>query len=155
MQPSFVSMQTLLCYMYPLSTRELFNSDWRSKSKNNIPDRTLVVDFRVVGRFLSRRFHPKSRRLFPFYFSNITLRTNLLTFRVTGTVFKIASEMRRLPAYFDNPEIYAKSKMNIFCLAITSYYILLFLLTIDIVSCNPRDFYRSVLTQFTSYTTCI
>ena len=35
----------------------------------------------VVGRFLSRRFHPKStscRWLFPFYFSNITLRTDLL-----------------------------------------------------------------------------
>ena len=58
---------------------------------------------RVVSRFLSRRFHPKSRRLFPFYFSNITLRTDLLTFRVTGAVFKIASEMRWLPAYFDNP----------------------------------------------------
>ena len=58
---------------------------------------------RVVSRFLSRRFHPKSRRLFPFYFSNITLRTDLLTFGVTGAVFKIAGEMRRLPAYFDNP----------------------------------------------------
>ena len=60
---------------------------------------------RVVSRFLSRRFHPKSRRLFPFYFSNITLRTDLvLTFRVTGAVFKIAGEMRLLLAYFDNPE---------------------------------------------------
>ena len=58
---------------------------------------------RVVSRFLSRRFHPKSRRLFPFYFSNITLRTDLLTFGVTGAGFKIAGEMRRLPAYFDNP----------------------------------------------------
>ena len=51
---------------------------------------------------MSRRFHPKSRRLFPFYFSNITLRPDLLTFGVTGTVFKIAGEIRRLPAYFDN-----------------------------------------------------
>ena len=59
---------------------------------------------RVVSRFLSRRFHPKSRRLFPFYFSNITLRTDLLTFGVTGAVFKIAGEMRRLPTYFDNPD---------------------------------------------------
>ena len=59
---------------------------------------------RVVSRFLTRRFHPKSRRLFPFYFSNITLRTDLLTFGVTSAVFKIAGEMRRLPAYFDNPE---------------------------------------------------
>ena len=58
---------------------------------------------RVVGRFLSSRSHPKSRRLFPFYFSNITLRTDLLTFGVTGAIFKIAGEMRRLPAYFDNP----------------------------------------------------
>ena len=58
---------------------------------------------RVVSRFL--RFHPKSRRLFPFYFSNITLRTDLLTFRVTGAVFKMAGEMRWLLAYFDNPAI--------------------------------------------------
>ena len=28
--------------------------------------------------------------------------TDLLTFGVTGAVFKIAGEMRRLPAYFDN-----------------------------------------------------
>ena len=41
---------------------------------------------------MSSRFHPKSRRLFPFYFSNITLRTELLTFGVTSAVFKIASE---------------------------------------------------------------
>ena len=58
---------------------------------------------RVVSRFLSSRFHPKSRGLFLFYFSNITLRIDLLTFRVTDTVFKIASEMRQLPVYFDNP----------------------------------------------------
>ena len=59
-----------------------------------------------VGFGVGCRFHPKSRQLFPLYFSNITLRTNLwlLTFGVTGTVFKIAGEMRRLPAYFDNPE---------------------------------------------------
>ena len=61
---------------------------------------------RVVSRFLSTRFHPKSRRLFPFYFSNITLRTDLLTFGVTGAVFKIAGEMRRLPAYIDNPDLH-------------------------------------------------
>ena len=60
---------------------------------------------RVVRRFFSRRFHPKSRRLFPFYFCNITLRTDLLTFGVTGPVFKIAGEMQRLPAYFDNPAV--------------------------------------------------
>ena len=42
--------------------------------------------------------------LFPFYFSNITLRTDLLTFQLPGAVFKIAGEMRRLPADFDNPE---------------------------------------------------
>ena len=45
---------------------------------------------RVVSRFLSRRFHPKSRRLFPFYFFNITLKTDLLTFEVAGAVFEIA-----------------------------------------------------------------
>ena len=60
-------------------------------------------NFRVVSRSSSRRFHPKSRQLFPFYFSNIMLKADLLTFRVTGTVFKIASEMRRLPAHSDNP----------------------------------------------------
>ena len=31
------------------------------------------------------------------------LRTELLTFGVAGAVFRIAGEMRRLPAYFDNP----------------------------------------------------
>ena len=58
---------------------------------------------RIVSTFLSRRFHPKSRQLFPFNFSNITLRTDLLTFGVTCAAFKIAGEMHRLPAYFDNP----------------------------------------------------
>ena len=48
---------------------------------------------RVVSKFLSRRFHPKRRQLFPFYFSNITLRTDLLTFRVTGAVFKIVRQL--------------------------------------------------------------
>ena len=64
---------------------------------------TLQCTIRVVSRFLSSRFHPKSRWLFPFYFSNITLSTDLLTFGVTGAAFKIAGEMRCLPAYFDNP----------------------------------------------------
>ena len=32
------------------------------------------------------------------------LRTDLLTFGVTHTVFKIAGEMHRLPAYFNNPD---------------------------------------------------
>ena len=45
---------------------------------------------RVVSRILSSRFHPKSRRLFSFYFSSIMLRTDLLTFGVAGTVFRIA-----------------------------------------------------------------
>ena len=52
------------------------------------------------------------RRLFPFYFSNITLRTDLLTFRVTGAVFKIASEKRQLPAYFDNPGNVINNRIN-------------------------------------------
>ena len=68
-------------------------------------EHSLASRCRVVSRFLSRRFHPKSRWLFPFYFSNITLKTDLLTFAVTGTVFKIAGEMRQLPAYFDNTAI--------------------------------------------------
>ena len=38
------------------------------------------------------------------------LRTDLLTFGVTGTVFKIAGEMRRLPAYFDNPALIKNNK---------------------------------------------
>ena len=62
-----------------------------------------ITDTRVVSRFVSSRFHPTSRRLFPFYYSNIMLRTDLLTFGVTGAVFKIGGEMRRLLAYFDNP----------------------------------------------------
>ena len=61
---------------------------------------------RVVCRFLSSRLHPKSRWLFPFYFSNITLSTDLLTFGVTGAVIKIASEMRQFPAYFELPDQY-------------------------------------------------
>jgi len=64
----------------------------------------LTILSRVVSRFLSRRFHPKSRRLFLFYFSNITLRIDPLTFGVAGAVSKIAGEMRRLPAYYDNPD---------------------------------------------------
>ena len=59
---------------------------------------------RVVSRFFSSRFHPTSGWLFPFYFSNIMLSTDLPTFGVTGAVFKIAGEMCRLLAYFDNPE---------------------------------------------------
>ena len=71
----------------------------RVSAKDNVGE----GECRVVSRFLSRRFHPKSRRLFQFYFSSIMLRTDLLTFGVIGAVFKIAGEMRRLPAYFDNP----------------------------------------------------
>ena len=37
------------------------------------------------------------------YFSNIRLKTDLLTFRVAAAVFRIAGGMRRFPAYFDNP----------------------------------------------------
>ena len=42
----------------------------------------LVSLHRVVSRSLIRSFHPKSRRLFPFYFSNITLtgRTGIPTY---------------------------------------------------------------------------
>ena len=74
--------------------------------KNNIMGKLCTIIIRVVSRFLIKRFHPKSRRLFPFYFSNITLRTDPLTLGVTGTVFKIAGETRGLPAYFDNPGNY-------------------------------------------------
>ena len=56
----------------------------------------------VVSRLLSRRFHPKNRLFFAFYFSNIMLRTDLRTYGITGTVCKIADEMHRLPAYFEN-----------------------------------------------------
>ena len=38
-----------------------------------------------------------------FYFSNTMPRTNLAV-RVAGAEFGIAGEMRRLPAYFDNPD---------------------------------------------------
>ena len=59
--------------------------------------RTKRYSNRVVSRFLSSRFHPKSRWLFSCYFSNIMLRTNLLTFRVAAAVFGIAGGMGRLP----------------------------------------------------------
>jgi len=39
-----------------------------------------------------------------FYFSNTMPKTTLAV-RVAGAEFGIAGEMRRLPAYFDNPEI--------------------------------------------------
>ena len=96
--------------------RQLWNSVLHvktSQSAKNLLDPTKKMKIspktdirRVVSRVLSNRFHPKSRQLFPFYFSNITLRTDLLTFSATGAVFKIAGEMRRLLAYFDNP-VYA------------------------------------------------
>ena len=76
----------------------------QSKSINRLKGKCFV-NHRVVSRFLGKRFHPKRRRLFSFYFSNITVRTDVLTFGVTGAVFKIVGEMRRLPAYFDNPVI--------------------------------------------------
>ena len=38
-----------------------------------------------------------------FYFHLIILRTDLLAFGVASTVFRIADELRRLLAYFDNP----------------------------------------------------
>ena len=41
--------------------------------------------------------------LYSFYFYNIMLRTDLLACGVAGVVFRVAGEMRRLPAYFDNP----------------------------------------------------
>ena len=92
-------MQRLLHCCY--SVNPAFCLDYKLPTTLNTE---LATSSRVVSRFLSRRFHPKSRWLFPFYFSNITLRTDLLTFRVTGAVFNIAGEMRRLPAYFDNAE---------------------------------------------------
>ena len=65
---------------------------------------TIPSDYRVVSRFLSSRFHPKSRRLCSCYFSNIMLQTDLLTCGVAAAVFGIAGGTRLLPAYFDNPE---------------------------------------------------
>ena len=67
---------------------------------------------------LSRRFHPKSRRLLSFYFSDIMLQTDLLTFGIAAAVFGIASGMRRLPVYFDNPALFP-------CTSIIFYAILL------------------------------
>ena len=75
----------------------------------------MYVQCRVVSRFFGRRLHPKSRWLFPFYFSNITLRTDLLTFGVTGAVVKIAGEMHRLPPYFDNPDSGNTDFCNLIC----------------------------------------
>ena len=69
----------------------------------------MMIDrfIRVVSRFLGSRFHPKSRRLVSFYFSNIMLQTDLLTFgvHVAVAVFRIAGGMRRLLPYFDNPAL--------------------------------------------------
>ena len=79
-----------------MNTGEISSKLFRNRHAGNI---NMLGISRVVSEFLSSRFHPKSRRLFPFYFSNITLKTDL-TFSLTGAVFKIG----RLPAYFDNPE---------------------------------------------------
>ena len=65
---------------------------------------TIPSDYKVVSRFLSSRFHPKSRRLCSCYFSNIMLETDLLTFGVAAAVFEIAGGTCLLPAYLDNPE---------------------------------------------------
>ena len=83
---------------------------WSSNSFTHSKRKLHIINNRVVSRFLSSRFHPNSRRLFPFYFSNITPRTDPLTFGVTGAVFKIAGEMRWLPAYFDDPWTSEKQK---------------------------------------------
>ena len=83
-----------------LQTCSMFS---RNSSRRNVSQTCSTNEPRVISRFLTSRFYPKSRQLFPFYFSNITLRTDLLTLGVTGAVFKIAGEMCRLPAYFDNP----------------------------------------------------
>ena len=99
----YIPLFSLVQLGYPAITNIAVNQTIRYNGIFATTKSIVPYDCRVVSRFLSRRFHPKSRRLFPFYFSNITLRTDLLTFRVTGAVFKIAGEMRRLPAYFDNP----------------------------------------------------
>ena len=80
------------------------NND-KFKRHTNIQYLQILHYIRVVSTFLSSRFDPKSRWLFPFYFSNMTLRTDVLKFRVTGAVFKIAGQMHQLLAYFDNPVI--------------------------------------------------
>ena len=49
------------------------------------------------------RFGFKRLLIEQFYFSNTMPRTNLAV-RVAGAEFGIAGEIRRLPAYFDNPE---------------------------------------------------
>ena len=86
-------------------------------------------------------FHPKSMRLFSFYFFNITLKTNLpvLTLGVTRTVLKKAGEMRRLLACFDNPDISYKvcsenlvfNQNNIICLQFCVFSTLVFVVIIQ------------------------
>ena len=61
--------------------------------------------FKVYCRFLSSRFHTKSRQLFSCYFSDIILQTDLLIFGVAAAVFGVACGMRWLPTYFDSPVI--------------------------------------------------
>ena len=94
--------------MMLMSRKDLDRGQWRTWQKIRGKKLLLLFFFCTVTTAglsvgLSSRFHPNSRRLFPFYFSNFTLRTYLLTFGVTGAVFEIAGEMRRLLAYFDNP----------------------------------------------------
>ena len=69
----------------------------------------LVSPSRVLSRFLSSRFHPRVGDYFHFIspISRSYLQYHahdLLTFGVTSAIFKIAGEIRWLPAYFDNPD---------------------------------------------------
>ena len=75
----------------------------------------LSVGFLEAGSF------QKLGGYFHFISPNITLRTDLLTFGVTSAVFKIAGEMCRLPAYFDNPVIHCmcSSKLTKFFVLLT------------------------------------
>ena len=41
--------------------------------------------------------------LFSFYFHNIMVRTDLVTFKVASAIFRIAEEMHQVLAYFHNP----------------------------------------------------
>ena len=58
---------------------------------------------RVVSRFWIGGFIQKLGGYFHFISPISRSELTLLTFRVTSAVFKIAGDMRRLPAYFDNP----------------------------------------------------
>ena len=70
-----------------------------------ITRKTIPYNYSAVSSFLNCRFHPKREAYTCILFPQYTLGTELLTFKLTGVVFKIAVQMSWLRANFDNPVI--------------------------------------------------